>query len=133
MNETIEIIATAKHLKPTAKPLKELLASIQDTKITAALVVSDLGRLQPVTRIEATPNVVMLICRPRPDWAGDSKPEAPTKPLRSHDHEMTVKALHASEDRRKAEEQRISAQSGEWEKQEVAKAYAHTKAQNGAE
>ena len=48
--------------------VKALLDAIQDSKITADLVVSDRGRLQPVTEIRAMGNVVMLICRPRPDW-----------------------------------------------------------------
>jgi hypothetical protein len=48
--------------------IKALLDAIEDAKITADLVVSDRGRLQPVTEIRAMGNVVMLICRPRPPW-----------------------------------------------------------------
>ena len=48
--------------------LKDLLDVIQDSKIHAELVVSDKGRLQPVTEIRAGAGVVTLVCRPRPPW-----------------------------------------------------------------
>ena len=55
--------------------IKALLEAIQDAKITADVVVSDRGRLHPVTKIQASANVVMLICRARPDWEGmDCRP-----------------------------------------------------------
>lgn len=50
--------------------IKALLEAIQDAKITADVVVSDRGRLHPVTKIQASANVVMLICRARPDREG---------------------------------------------------------------
>jgi len=96
--------------------LKALIDAVQDSKISADVVVSDLGRLQPVTRLVAGANVVMLICRPRPAWQSDVEPDRPNvKPLRAHDlidHALTVAALNAPEERRKTEAERISKQAG---------------------
>jgi hypothetical protein len=99
--------------------LKALLDAIQDSKITADVVVSDKGRLQPVTRIEANRGVVMLICRPRPNW--NAEPAT---------HALTVEALKtppATQSIISDMERRISEQAGLWERLEVAKALAHQK------
>jgi len=92
----------------TAKALSE---AIQDTKISASVVVSDRGRLQPVTRIVAAPGVVMLICRPRPRWEAAQEAQGEPKAeqqftLKRIDDPKTI-ADHAYQ-RYKAEEERLA-------------------------
>ena len=82
--------------------LKDFLDAIQDSKIQAELVVSDKGRLQPVTAIRAGAGVVTLVCRPRPPWEAAQQERA-----------------------RKREELRLSELAGEWERQEVERAIQH--------
>ena len=82
--------------------LKDFLDAIQDSKIQAELVVSDKGRLQPVTAIRAGAGVVTLVCRPRQAW----------------------EAIRAEKNQKK-EAARISQLAGEWERQEVERAMAH--------
>jgi hypothetical protein len=97
--------------------LKALLDAIQDAKITADLVVSDRGRLQPVTAIRAMGNVVMLICRPRPAWG---MPED-CRPAGSMTLEQTQASIKESK-RKRTEEDRIRLNSAKWEREEIAKA-----------
>ena len=82
--------------------LKDFLDAIQDSKIQAELVVSDKGRLQPVTAIRAGAGVVTLVCRPRQAW----------------------EAIRAEKNQKK-EAARISQLAGEWERQEVERAIQH--------
>jgi 3-keto-L-gulonate-6-phosphate decarboxylase len=82
-----------------AMSLKDFLEAIQDSKVHADIVVSDKGRLQPVTVIRAGAGVVMLVCRPKPQWEAERA--------------------------RKKEELRLSELAGQWERQEVERAMAH--------
>ena len=82
--------------------LKDFLEAIQDSKVHADIVVSDKGRLQPVTVVRAGAGVVMLVCRPRPPWEAAQQERA-----------------------RKREELRLSELAGEWERQEVERAIQH--------
>lgn len=106
--------------------LKTFLDSIQDSKITADLVISDRGRLLAVTKIEATAHVVMLVCRPRPQ-ATPKPPEGPPMTLkRTIEHELTVQALQTppAQHRQAAEEDRHARlESAKRERQEIKAAY----------
>jgi len=106
--------------------LKHFLDSIQDSKITADLVISDRGRLLAVTKIEATAHVVMLVCRPKPQAAPKPPAGPPMTLKRTIEHELTVQALQPSPAQRRQqaeEERRTRAESAKWERQEVEQAY----------
>jgi hypothetical protein len=75
----------------------------------------------------------MLICRPRPE-ADPQPPQGPPMTLKETvEHELAVQALQTPTARRRKlteEDHRISVQSGEWERQEVQRAYAHNEGPN---
>ena len=110
--------------------IKALLDAIEDSKITADLVISDRGRLQPVTKIQASQNVVMLICRPRPDWEGKWGHLEDCRPAGSMTLEQTCAQIKPR--RKRTEEDRIRLNSAKWEREEIAKAERRAKWTSGS-